>query len=415
MIFWLKFKMFNVQEIRQDFPILHRKVYGKPLVYLDNAATTQKPRLMIDAVSKYYEEYNANVHRGIYTLAEEATAAYEDARQRVAKFIGARNSAEIIFTRGTTEAINLVAYSWGEKFLEKGDTVLLTLMEHHSNLVPWQLLARRKGINLEFIPVTAEGYLEDLEGMIRRLRPKLVAFTHVSNVLGTVNPVKKLIKVAHEVGAVVLVDGAQAMAHLPVNVADLGCDFYAFSGHKMMGPTGVGVLWGRGKILEEMPPFLAGGEMIQEVFLRESSFKDIPYKFEAGTPSIAQVIGLGAAVDYLSALGMENIHRYEEGLLEYAFKKLEAIPGLAIYGPRNSADRGGVIAFNVTGIHPHDLATVLDQDGVAIRSGNHCAMPLHAHFKINASARASFAFYSTAAEVDVLAEAIEGAKKIFKV
>ena len=411
----MKFKMLDVQKIRRDFPILHRKVHGKPLVYLDNAATTQKPRPVIDAVSKYYEEYNANVHRGIHTLAEEATAAYEDARQRVAQFIGARNPAEIIFTRGTTEAINLAAYSWGEKFLKKGDTILLTLMEHHSNLVPWQLLAQRKGLNLEFIPVTAEGYLEDPEGMIRRLQPKLVAFAHVSNVLGTVNPVQKLAKVSHEVGATVLVDGAQAVSHLPVNVADLDCDFYAFSSHKMMGPTGVGVLWGRAKILKEMPPFLSGGEMIREVFLRESSFKDVPYKFEAGTPSIAQVIGLGAAVDYLSELGIENIRRYEEGLLEYAFKKLEAIPGLTIYGPRNSGDRGGVIAFNVAGIHPHDLATVLDQDGVAIRSGNHCAMPLHAHFKINASARASFAFYNTAAEVDVLTESIEGAKKVFKV
>jgi cysteine desulfurase/selenocysteine lyase len=411
----MKQKMGNVQKIRQDFPILHRKVRGKPLVYLDNAATTQKPKSVIESISSYYETSNANVHRGIHALAEEATAAYEGARSKVAEFVGAPNSDEIILTRGTTEAINLVAYSWGEKFLKKGDTVLLTLMEHHSNLVPWQLLAQRRGLNLEFIPVTAEGYLEDPEEMIRRIRPKLVSFAHVSNVLGTVNPVRKLVQAAHDAGAVVLVDGAQAMAHLPVNVADLGCDFYAFSGHKMMGPTGIGVLWGRKEILEEMPPFLSGGEMIREVFLRESSFKDIPHKFEAGTPHISGVIGLGAAVDYLSALGMENTRRSEEKILEYAFKKLEAVSGLTIYGPRNSADRGGVIAFNVAGIHPHDLATVLDQDGVAIRSGNHCAMPLHAHFKINASARASFALYNTKEEVDILVEGIERAKKLLKI
>ena len=413
----MKFKMLNVQKIRRDFPILRREVHGKPLVYLDNAATTQKPKSVIDSISSYYETSNANVHRGIHALAEEATTAYEGARSKVAEFIGTRNPAEIIFTRGTTEAINLVAYSWGEKFLKKGDTVLLTLMEHHSNLVPWQLLAQRKGLNLEFIPVTAEGYLEDPEGMIRRLRPKLVAFTHVSNVLGTVNPVRKLIEFAQTLNPrpYTLIDGAQAMAHLPVNVAELGCDFYAFSSHKMMGPTGVGVLWGKKEILEEMPPFLAGGEMIREVFLRESTFKDIPHKFEAGTPHISGVIGLGAAVDYLSALGMENIRRSEEKVLEYAFKKLEAVPGLTIYGPRNSADRGGVIAFNVAGIHPHDLATVLDQDGVAIRSGNHCAMPLHTHFKINASARASFAFYNTKEEIDILVGGIERAKKLLKI
>jgi len=403
------------EKLRSDFPILHRKVHGKPLVYFDNAATTQKPSQVIQAISTYYETSNANVHRGIHLLAEEATAAYEGSRGKLAKFIGAANPAEIIFTRGTTEAINLVAYSWGGEFLKEGDTILLTLMEHHSNLVPWQFLARRKKLNLEFIPVTDAGYLEDPEGAIRRLRPKLVSFGHVSNVLGTVNPVEKLTRVAHEVGATVLVDGAQAVAHLPVNVAKLGCDLYAFSSHKMMGPTGTGVLWGRAEILERMPPFLGGGEMIKEVSLRESSFKDAPYKFEAGTPSIAPVIGLGAAVDYLSSVGMENIRHYEEELLDYAFKKLAAVPGLTIYGPQNSADRGGVLAFNVAGIHPHDLATVLDQEGVAVRSGNHCAMPLHTHLKINASARASFAFYNTKEEIGVLIEGIERAKKILKI
>ena len=410
-----KFNRFYPEKLRSDFPILSRKVHGKLLVYFDNAATTQKPRSVVTAISDYYERYNANVHRGIHLLAEEATAAYEGSRGKLAKFVGAANPAEIIFTCGTTEAINLVAYSWGEKFLKEGDTILLTLMEHHSNLVPWQFLAQRKKLNLEFIPVTAAGYLEDPEGAIRRLRPKLVSFVHVSNVLGTVNPVKKLAKVAHEVGAVVLVDGAQAVAHLPVDVASLGCDFYTFSSHKMMGPTGTGGLCGKADILERMSPFLGGGEMIREVFLRESSFKDIPYKFEAGTPSIAPVIGLGAAVDYLSSVGMENIRHYEEKLLGDAFKKLTAVPGLTIYGPQNSGDRGGVIAFNVAGIHPHDLATVLDQEGVAVRSGNHCAMPLHTHLKINASARASFAFYNTISEVDVLVEAIGKAKKILKV
>ena len=410
-----KFNRLDPEKLRSDFPILDRQVHDRPLVYFDNAATTQKPRQVIDALRDYYERYNANVHRGIHALSEEATAAYESARKRIAGFIGASDSAEIIFTRGTTEAINLVAYSWGEKFLKEGDTILLTLMEHHSNLVPWQFLAQRKKLNLEFIPVTAEGHLEYPEGMIRRLRPKLVAFTHVSNVLGTVNPVKKLTKAAHEVGAVVLVDGAQAVAHLPVDVGSLGCDFYAFSSHKMIGPTGVGVLWGKTDLLEQMPPFLGGGEMIREVFLRESSFKDIPYKFEAGTPSIAQAIGLGAAVDYLSSVGMENIRRYEEELLGFALKKLAAITDLTVYGPSDLANRGGVIAFNVAGIHPHDLATVLDQEGVAVRSGNHCAMPLHTHLKIPASARASFAFYNTVSEVDVLVEAIGKAKKILKV
>ncbi|OGC62372.1 cysteine desulfurase, partial [candidate division WWE3 bacterium RIFCSPLOWO2_01_FULL_53_14] len=365
----MKQKMGDVQKIRRDFPILHRKVHGKPLVYLDNAATTQKPRPVIDAISKYYEEYNANVHRGIHALAEEATAAYEGARSRVAEFIGARNSAEIIFTRGTTEAINLVAYSWGEKFLKKGDTVLLTLMEHHSNLVPWQLLAQRKKINLEFIHVTEEGFLEEPQETILRVKPKLLALTHVSNVLGTINPVRELIKFSKTLDPkpYILIDGAQAVPHFPVNVMDLGCDFYAFSSHKMLGPTGVGVLYGREEILRQMPPFLGGGEMIKEVYLRESKFKDPPYKFEAGTPNIADVIGLGAAVAYLNEAGMENIRAYDQELTAYALEKLFGVKDLTIYGSRDAVRRGGVISFNVAGIHPHDLATILDEEGIAVR------------------------------------------------
>ncbi len=403
--------MFDTAKIRRDFPILTQKVNGKPLVYLDNAATSQKPRRVIDAIVEYYEGYNSNVHRGAHTLAGKATAAYEDSRNRVAKFVGVPSS-EIVFTKGTTEAINLVARSWGGDRLRSGDIILLTEMEHHSNLVPWQLLSQRKGVKLEFIRVSDEGYLKDAEETIRRVRPKLLSFTHVSNVLGTINPVKDLVKVAHEVGATVLVDGAQAVPHMPVNVAGLGCDFYAFSGHKMLGPTGTGVLWAKEEVLKEMPPFLGGGEMIREVFLRESSYKEPPYKFEAGTPNIAGVIGLGAAVDYLSGVGMEKIRRHEGELVSYALEKLRSVRDLTIFGPEKSADRGGVVAFNVKGIHPHDLATALDQEGVAIRSGNHCAMPLHARFGIVASARASFSLYNTEKEIDILVEAIGKAKEI---
>uniref|UniRef100_A0A832DUT6 Cysteine desulfurase n=1 Tax=candidate division WWE3 bacterium TaxID=2053526 RepID=A0A832DUT6_UNCKA len=404
----------DVQRIRSDFPILSQKVHGKPLVYLDNAATSQKPAEVIEAISTYYREYNSNVHRGVHALAEKATQAYEDARGKVAKFIGASPS-EIVFTRGTTEAINLAAYAWGDQFLKSGDTILLTLMEHHSNLVPWQLLAARKKLNLEFMHVTKEGFLEEAEETIRRVKPRLLAFTHVSNVLGTINPVQNLDKVAHSIGAKVLVDGAQAVPQLPINVANLDCDFYAFSSHKMLGPTGVGVLYAKEEILRRMPPFLGGGEMIKEVYLRESKFKDPPHKFEAGTPHIAGVIGLGAAVDYLDQAGMGNVRAYEEELTAYALKRLGELEGLTIYGPPSAAQRGGVVSFNVDKIHPHDLATVLDEEGIAIRSGNHCAMPLHDRLGIVASARASFALYNTTSEVDVLVEAIEGAKKVFKV
>ena len=406
--------MFDVYKVRQDFPILTQKVNGKPLVYLDNAATSQKPEVVIDAISRYYREYNANIHRGVHTLAERATAGYEGTRERIAKFIGVRNPQEVVFTHGTTEAINLVSYSWGEANLKAGDIVLLTVMEHHSNLVPWQLLAKRKGIKLEFIDVDDEGYLKNAEDMIKKVKPKLFSFAHVSNVLGTINLVKNLIKVAHDVGARVLVDGAQAVPNLPVNVESLGCDFYVFSGHKMLGPTGTGILYAKEEILKGMPPFFGGGEMIKEVFLREASFKDPPHKFEAGTPNISGVIGLGVAVEYLTKIGMENVRKYEEELASYALGELGKVGELTVYGPKDPADRGGVIAFNVEGIHPHDLATVLDQEGIAIRSGHHCAMPLHERLGIGASARASFSLYNTKEEVDALVGAIGEAKKTLR-
>lgn len=405
--------MTDFSEIRRDFPILSRKINGHPLIYFDNAATSQKPRPVISALAEYYEKHNANVHRGIHTLAEEATAQYESSREKMAKFVGAVNSREIVFTSGTTEAINLVARSWGEQNLQAGDIVLLTVMEHHSNLVPWQLLSQRKKVKLEFIHVTNDGYLEDPEEALRKFRPKLFSFVHVSNVLGTINPVRKLVEVAHEVGAVVLVDGAQAVPHLPVNVGSLGADFYAFSSHKMLGPTGTGVLFAKEEILKEMPPFMGGGEMIREVFLKESRYKDPPHKFEAGTPNIAGVVGLGAAVDYLAEIGMESVRRHEEELTAHALARLGEVDGLTVYGPKKPSDRGGVVAFNVEGVHPHDLATVLDQDGIAIRSGNHCAMPLHDRLGVVASARASFSIYNTREEIDRLVEVMAAAKNFF--
>jgi len=406
--------MIDPNKIKKDFPILRQKVNGKDLVYLDNAATTQKPQVVIDAITNYYQNDNANIHRGVHTLAERATQKYEEAREKLAKFIGAGSSREVLFTSGTTGALNLVAQSWGRANLKKGDTVLLTVMEHHSNLVPWQILSKELGFSLEFIHVTKDGLLEEAEGTIRRVKPKLLAFTHVSNVLGTINPVKNLTKAAHDVGALVLVDGAQAVAHLPVNVSALGCDFYALSGHKMFGPTGVGVLWGREELLKEMPPFLGGGEMIKEVYLREASYKEPPYKFEAGTPHIEGVIGLGAAVDYLNSLGMKEIQEQEEELISYALNELEKVKDLNIFGTFDPKKRSGVVAFTVARIHPHDLATVLDQEGIAIRSGNHCAMPLHSHFKLVATARASFSVYNAKEEVGKLVEGIEKAKKILQ-
>ena len=404
--------MYDVEEIRHDFPILEREVNGKRLIYLDNAATSQKPRQVIQALTGYYERHNANIHRGVHRLAEEATAAYEEARQKVACFIGAPDTRALIFTRGTTESINLVAHAWGRKFLREGDEVVLTEAEHHSNLVPWQLAAQATGAKLRFIPIQDDGTL-DLEEAERLIGPKtgLVGCIHASNVVATINPVEKLAELAHENHALMLVDGAQSAPHLPVDVEALGCDFFACSGHKMLGPTGVGVLWGRPEILEEMDPFMGGGEMIREVHLDHSTWNDLPYKFEAGTMNIAQAVGLGAAVDYLDELGMENVREHERWLGEYAHRRLSEIEGITVYGPEK--DRTGLVSFSLPNVHPHDLSQLLDEEGVAIRSGHHCAQPLMRRLGVAATARASFYLYNTAEEVDALVEALVGAREFF--
>ena len=399
---------------RADFPILSREVNGKPLVFLDSAASSQKPSAVLDAMDHFARTSYANIHRGAYTLSEEATAAYEGARKRIARFINARSIREVIYTRNTTEAINLVARTWGDAFLDEDDVIVLTEMEHHSNLVPWQLTAFRTGARIEYVPILDNGEL-DLAAYARILdehKPKLVAVTQMSNVLGTLPPVKEMTAQAHAVGAKVLLDGAQSVPHTHVDVRDLDCDFLAFSGHKMLGPTGIGVLWGRRELLEEMPPFMGGGDMIREVTLNGSTWADLPMKFEAGTPAIIEAVGLGAAVDYLSALGMENVHAHEQALTKYAMERLAAIPDLRIYGPE-AERRGGVVSFTLGDIHPHDLATLLDREGIAVRAGHHCAQPLMERFKLPATTRASFYVYSTSAEVDALAEALEQARDIF--
>jgi len=404
----------NVEAVRSDFPIFRRTVRGKRLIYLDSAATSQKPQCVIDAEREFYERYNANVHRGAYLIAEEATAAYESAREKVAKFINAPNKDCIVFTRGTTEAINLVAYSWGLANLREGDEILLTEMEHHSNIVPWQLIAERTGAKIKVVPITDDGLL-DMDAFERLLteRVKIVAVTHVSNVLGTINPVHEICRKAHEVGAVVLVDGAQAAPHLPVDVQAIGCDFYALSGHKMCGPTGVGALYGRKELLEAMPPFLGGGEMIRTVTFERTTFNDVPYKFEAGTPPIAQAVGLGVAVDYLTKIGIERIRAHEVELVTYALERLREIDDITIYGAAPPEQRGGVIAFNIGNIHPHDLATFLDAHGICIRAGHHCAQPLMRRLNVAATARASFYLYNTPDEIDALVEALQQAMRFF--
>ena len=405
---------FDVAKIRADFPILERQVRpGVPLVYLDSTATTQKPQLVISAMDDYYRQYNANIHRGIHALAEEATAAYESARQRVADFIGSPSARQVIFTRNTTESINLVALAWGRANLKAGDVVILTEMEHHSNLVPWQMLAAELGLRLEFIPVTPNGLLDlDAYRGLLALGPRLVSFTHMSNVLGTINPASEIIHQAHQVGALALVDAAQSVPHLPVNVQELGADFLAFSAHKMCGPTGVGVLYGRKEILEAMPPFLGGGDMIKRVHLRTFVPNELPHKFEAGTPAIAEAIGLGAAVDYLSAIGMPAIAAHEREIVAYALERLEEIPGVRVFGPQ-ARHKGGVAAFTLDGVHPHDVAQILDRDGIAVRAGHHCAMPLHEKFNLPATTRASFYLYNTPEEVDWLVKAIYKVKELF--
>lgn len=404
----------DVSQIRADFPILQRQVKpGVPLVYLDSTATSQKPQQVIQAMDDYYRNSNANIHRGIHVLAEEATALYEAARERVSRFIGAPSARQIIFTRNTTESINLVAYSWGRANLEEGDVVILTEMEHHSNLVPWQILAQERHIRLEFISVNPDGLL-DLDSYKELLmrEPRLVAFTHMSNVLGTINPAEEIIRMAHAVGAVTLVDGAQSVPHFPVDVKQLGADFLAFSAHKMCGPTGIGVLYGRKELLESMPPFLGGGDMIKRVHLRSFTSNELPYKFEAGTPAIAEAVGLGAAIDYLSSVGLGSIAEHEKEIVSYALERLEEIPGVWVFGPE-AQYKGGVVAFTLAGVHPHDISQILDMDGIAIRAGHHCAMPLHEKYNLPATARASFYLYNTQEEVDKLVNSIYKVKTLF--
>ncbi len=404
---------YDVAEVRAQFPILARLVHGKPLVYLDSTASSQKPQVVIDRLATYYAQGNANVHRGVHTLSEEATAAFEGSRAKVARFINASSSKEIIWTRNATEAINLVAYSWGSANLKPGDEVLITEMEHHSNIVPWQLACQRTGATLRYVPVDDEGFLRlDLLPTLLTPRTRLFAFTAMSNVLGTINPVAELTAAAHAVGAIALVDGAQSVPHLAVDVQALGADFLAFSGHKMCGPTGIGVLYGRRELLEAMPPFMGGGDMIKEVHLDGSRWNTLPWKFEAGTPAIAEAIALGAAVDFLSTLGMAAIQAHEHALVSYAMQQLQQVEGLHILGP-GADQRGGVAAFTLGDIHPHDLAAILDGEGIAIRAGHHCAQPLHERYGLPASARASFYLYNTLAEVDQLAAALDKAREMF--
>jgi cysteine desulfurase/selenocysteine lyase len=397
------------------FPILTRKIHGHHLVYLDNAATTQKPQAVINAISDFYKQHNANIHRGIHTLSVEATNLYESSRDKIQKFLDAHEREEIIFTTGATEGINLVAWTWGQENIKRGDEILLTEMEHHSNLVPWQVLAKKKGAKLRFIPLTAEGRLDlrNLERLITR-RTKIVSIAHISNVLGVVNPVKRIVRAAHAKGAVVLVDGAQAGGHLKINVQKLGCDFFVLSGHKMYGPTGVGILYGRRGLLEKMPPYKTGGHMIKKVGLTSHIWNDLPWKFEAGTANIAEVIGFGAAIDFLSKVGFQTISNHESRITNYALKKLQKIPGLTIYGPKDNKNRIGVISFNLKGIPAHDLASILDEKGIAIRTGHHCAMPLHEKLGIPSSARASFAIYNTKKDVDKLIAGLKYAKNLLK-
>lgn len=404
----------NVKEIRADFPALQREIRpGVPLIYLDSTATAQKPSVVIQAMDDFYRTSNANIHRGIHTLAEEATAAYEGARAKVAKFIGAASSKEIVFTRNTTESINLVAFSWGRTSLNTGDVVILTEMEHHSNLVPWQLLAAQLDLRLEFIPVTSNGLLDlEVYRQLLELHPKLVAFTHMSNVLGTINPAKDMIELAHRAGALTLLDSAQSVPHFSVDVQDLDVDLLAFSAHKMCGPSGIGVLYGKQELLEAMPPFLGGGDMIKRVHLRSFVPNELPHKFEAGTPAIAEAIGLGATVDYLNGIGMDAIAAHEHAIIKYAIDNLQEIPGVTMFGPE-AKFKGGVASFTLDGVHPHDVAQILDTFGIAVRAGHHCAMPLHEKFHIPATTRASFYLYNTIEEVDFLVRGIYHVKDVF--
>lgn len=404
----------NIHNVRKDFPILQRETSkGVRLVYLDSTATSQKPLPVIEAMNNYYLRSNANIHRGVHTLAEEATTLYEEAREKVARFINAPSAKQVIYTRNTTESINLVAYTWARANLKSGDLVILTEMEHHSNLVPWHMLQAERGIELDFIPVTDSGLLDlDACKTLLTRTPKLVSFTHMSNVLGTINPAAEIIRMAHEAGAITLVDAAQSVPHLKVDVQALDADFLAFSAHKMCGPTGIGALYGKADLLEKMPPFLGGGDMIKEVKLRSFRPNSLPHKFEAGTPAIAEAVGFGAAVDYLISVGMDNISAHEHELTEYALERLVEIPGVKLFGP-DAGHKGGVAAFTLDVIHPHDVAQILDKDGIAVRAGHHCAQPLHEKFGIPATSRASFYLYNTKEEVDLLVHGIYKVKELF--
>ncbi|WP_034538260.1 cysteine desulfurase [Carnobacterium inhibens] len=405
---------FSAEQLKNDFPILTQIVNDEPLVYLDNAATTQKPTAVLAALEMYYREANANVHRGVHTLAERATTQYEAAREKVQHFINANESAEVLFTRGTTTSLNWVAKSYGEANVKSGDEILISVMEHHSNLIPWQQLANKTGAALKYIELTEEGLL-DMESFHAQLneKTKIVALAHVSNVLGVVNPIQEIARVVHVIGAVLVVDGAQAVPHMPVDVQELDADFYALSGHKMVGPTGIGVLYGKRSLLEQMEPVEFGGEMIAMVDEQDSTWKELPWKFEAGTPNIAGVIGLGAAIDYLSTVGLTSIHEHEKDLMAYLWPKLTSIPGLTIYGPKDTAKRTGIVTFNLDGLHPHDVATAMDMEGVAIRAGHHCAQPLMRRLSADSTARASFYLYNTTADVDKFIEALLATKEFF--
>jgi cysteine desulfurase/selenocysteine lyase len=406
--------VFDVDAIRQDFPILNQQMNGKPLIYLDSGASSQKPLSVIEAMDECYLSYYANVHRGIYKLSEKASDAYENARKKVARFINAKSWREVIFTRNTTESINLVAYTWGRQNIGAGDTILLTEMEHHANMVPWQQLAAEKGAQIAYIPVDGCGYC-DMAAFDRLINDsvKLVAVTQMSNVLGTVTPLGEMAAKAHAVGALLLVDGAQAVPHMPTNVQAMDIDFLAFSGHKMLGPSGIGVLYGKRAILQDMPPFLTGGDMIRKVTFEGAEWNELPWKFEAGTPAIVEAIGLGTAVDYLNNLGMHEVRKHEIELTTYAFDRMCQVEGIHIYGPPDPTARGGAVAFTLGDIHPHDLASLLDREGIAIRAGHHCAMPLHEKLCVPATARASFYVYTRPSDIDRLAEALDQIRELF--
>jgi cysteine desulfurase / selenocysteine lyase len=408
----------NVALIREDFPILKRVLRGnKKLVYLDNAATTQKPSSVIDAISNYYKNHNSNIHRGVHQLAEEATIQYESTREKVRKFINARSQDEIIFTRNTTEAINLIAYSWGSKNIGKNDCILITEFEHHSNIVPWQMLAQEKNCNLEYVGMDEDGYFDlvEYQELINLNRVKLVSISQMSNVLGTIVPINRIIKMAHERGIPVLVDAAQSVPHMEVDVQEMDCEFLAFSAHKMLGPTGVGVLYVKREILASMPPFLGGGDMIKEVDKYNTSYNELPYKFEAGTPNIADVVGFGASIDYLNRIGMSAVRTHEIDLVRYTMERMRDIEGITIYGPLQPSARGGVIAFNLGDIHPHDLATIMDDRGIAIRSGHHCAQILMRRLQVSATSRVSFYIYNSKEEIDLFVQALYDARRLFKI